>query len=348
MKLIHSILSRAPQTIITATSEDPFFPVANLKHQHRAKTWRSSGHWVIVDATINVDSEVIEIDDGAFNTEELRAEIEAKLQAYDPTFAVTYSQTSFRWTLAAENEITLELTPFLEALGFTAGGTGLEFEGALPAIHTSETITIDMRTSEEIDSVVLLWPIAKYKLSDSAVIKIKANATNEWASPAFEEILEFDDKNEVAQHHFAAVSFRYWQVEITDPRNQHGFVELGVPIIAKADALLTFISNGFDFKVLDGSEVERNKTLQGFVNRFPKQKVLNFQFDLLTLEETEALLEAFAGVGSHETVFITLDEMESLFNAGFCAIYGRLASEVGIGHKWRDNFGSGLSISEEG
>lgn len=348
MKLIHSVLSRDPATVITTTSEDPFFPASNLKHRHRAKAWRSSGHWDIVDCTIVIDSETIAIDDGTYSTEELRAEVEEKLQAHDASIEVLYNQNTCRWKIVSENEIELELTPFLEAIGFTEGAVGLEVEGALPAIHTSERITFDFRTTEEVDSVVLLWPISGYKLTDDAVILVKANATNEWSSPAFTQALQFDEKNEVAQAHFSDKSFRYWQIEIIDPRNQHGFVDLGVPLIAKANAHLNFISMGWSFKLIDGSEVERNKSLQGFETVYPKQKILDFPFDLLTLEETESLIEAFSEVGVSDTVFIVLDELEALFSSGFCAIYGRLPAELSIGNKWRDNFGSGLTVSEEG
>src|SRR4051812_33410514 len=55
---------------------------------------------------------------------------------------------------------------------------------------TSEWVVFDVVTTEPIDSVVLLWSKEDgIRLSNTAVVKIQANATNVWTSPAVDQTL---------------------------------------------------------------------------------------------------------------------------------------------------------------
>src|SRR4051812_21363761 len=53
---------------------------------------------------------------------------------------------------------------------------------------TTLAVVFDMQTTEDINSVVLLWPKEDgIRLTDSATVKIQANATNVWTSPSVDQ-----------------------------------------------------------------------------------------------------------------------------------------------------------------
>jgi hypothetical protein len=105
-----------------------------------------------------------------------------------------------------------------------------------------------MITTEEIDSVVILWPKEDgIRLSDTAVVKIQANATDSWGSPAVDQTLTIDNTYMVASHYFSTdQSYRYWRVVIEDVGNPYGYVELGMVWFGKSLSIQK-AKNGFKF-----------------------------------------------------------------------------------------------------
>lgn len=348
MKILSNPISKTSQTILTASSEDVFYPVSNLKQHHRAKAWRSSGNFEITDEILNVNSADYPITPGVYTTEEFRLELELVLQAIDGTFEVEYDEQDFTWTISCDTPFILDVTNGSELIGFFSVVTGTSVTASVPAHSNKEWVLFDMRTSEPIDSCILLWPIGDYKLSSDAVITVEANATNNWSTPAFSTTLTFDNKNEVALKFFTPQSYRYWRLVIEDGHNAYGYVELGQCLIGKASDEIIHPALGFKFQQIDTSDVVKNKTLQSFVTNNPKMKVLEFGLDDLSLSETEALLEIFNTSGVSIPVYVSLDETESLFTSGFCGVYGRIQQSLTLNHRFQSHFNSSLVITEEG
>lgn len=367
MKLINYNLVQQPQTTTTASSSNVNYSVSNLAHEFRSKVWRSSGSFVI-DATNNkIDfkesgggSELHStITSGTYTATTLAAEIKTQLEvAGAETYTVTWSQTTGLWTVLSagsylsllNNTGTNQATSTLKVVcGFAnSDRTGaVTYTGPNIAIHTSETVTFDMATSEDIDSVVLLWPKEDgMQLSDSAVVKIQANATNVWTSPTVNQTLTADSTYEMFSHYFsAAQSYRYWRVEIVDPTNTDLYVSLGVVILGVALSIDN-PDSGFSFSNNDLSTVASTQFGNQYVDEYPIFSSLEMNFDLMDYDDAQAIENAFRTNGIKTPVFVTMDATSTVFNKNHFAIYGKFQTSFYLKHLNYNLFQSSLTISE--
>lgn len=198
---------------------------------------------------------------------------------------------------------------------------------------SSESVVFDMVTSEPIDSVVLLWPKEDgIRLSNTAVVKIQANATNVWTSPAIDQTLVIDNTYVVASHFFTSdQSYRYWRVIIQDPGNPNGFVELGVVWLGKG-LPLEATQNGFKFSLLDPSNVTTTDFGHTYVDEYPLLSTLDFTYQYLDYEVVQALENAFRANGTKLPVLVVLDVEESVFNKNHFLVYGKFKNAFGLQH----------------
>ncbi len=68
---------------------------------------------------------------------------------------------------------------------------------------TTLALVFDMVTTEEIDSVVLMWPKEDgIRLSGTATVKIQASATNVWTTPAVDQTVTIDNTYMLGSHFF--------------------------------------------------------------------------------------------------------------------------------------------------
>lgn len=350
MKLISFFPSQLPHTVVTASSENQHFPAENLKHEFRAKEWRSAGHFLITEENgggvveNGQGPKPLEIPPGAYTPEELAVELLNALEAATETpFQVTFSRESGRWSISSDNEFALE-GPFLAVIGFDPVSGESSYTGPRVALHTEEWAIFDFKTVHLIDTVALLWEVDNYRLTPEAEIFIEANATNTWESPAFRRKLTFNNDALLA-HTFCLEAFRYWRVVIRDPQNTYGYVHLGSVLLGKSDEALIRTSTGFSFQLADGSKVFKTEFGQTYADKFPKLKVLDISFDLLELEEVRQLVRIFKQVGSTAPVLIFLDPEEAVLTNDFW-IYGKLPGALGLRHQVQAYFNNSLSIRE--
>lgn len=198
--------------------------------------------------------------------------------------------------------------------------------------NASQWVVFDTITTEEINSVVLLWQKGQYKLSDSATITVQANPTNVWTSPAVSQVLTFSDTYEMASHYFSsAQSYRYWRILIDDSTNVHGYVNLGVVILGHSEELDN-PDNGFTYSQSDLSV--KNVTAYGheYVDEYPILDSLGLNFKVMDFNSTLALTNLYRQVGSRLPVFITLDSAASVFGKDTFAIYGKFDPTLNFTH----------------
>jgi hypothetical protein len=181
-----------------------------------------------------------------------------------------------------------------------------------------------MQTAEDVDSVVILWSKEDgIPLGNSAVVKIQANATNTWTSPAVNQTLTISDTYEIASHYFSTTqSYRYWRVVVEDPGNPNGYLELGVVWIGKS-LQVENAQNGFDFNVVDRSKISQTEFGHVYVDQYPQLNSLEFAYANLDYDSIVILENAFRENGNRKPVFIAVDPDDDVFDKDHFAIYGR-------------------------
>lgn len=212
--------------------------------------------------------------------------------------------------------------------------------------NSEEWIKFDLRTTEEINSVVLLWPKGDFKLSNDAVIKIQASATTDFSTTGVDQILTFSNGYEIASHYFTTdQSFRYWRVLIQDPSNVYGYVNLGVVVLGKSESL-DQPENGFNFNKTDTSSLSSTEYGQTFVDEKPILSTLELNFSVMDYPIAKAFIDSYELIGIRKPVFVVLDEQSQVFDKDLFSIYGRFDRSMNITHITYDLFESSLTITE--
>ena len=367
MKLITTNFASEAVTNITASSSNPNFPVSNLKHEFRSKVWRSTGTFV-VDATNNkinfkessMGSELTAtIASGIYTVATLKTEIKTKMEAVSiDSFTVGFSEITGKWSITSSgsyftiyNDTGADASASLlkNSLGFPNSDISgsLTYTGSSIAIHTKERLIFDLGSTEDITSVVLLWPkMDGIKLSNTAVLKIEANATNSWTSPAVSQTLTIDNDYVIASHYFGTnQSYRYWSVTIVDPANPYLYVELGVVILGKED-MVQDPEIGFNFVVQDNSREQATQYGHRYVDEYPTLTALEFEYKYMDYDDVRLIENAYRINGVRKPVFVTLDANEAVFDKDHFAIYGKFSNKFSLDHIRYDLFETSLSIEE--
>lgn len=369
MRFVNFNYSQQNETVISASSSNPNYPVENIRHEFRNKVWRSNRNgYFLIDSSNNkinfkeaaMGSELTAtIPNGNYTASTLAAEIKTQLEVSGAdTYTVSYSQTTGLWTISSNgthlsllvNTGTNQANCLLKnSLGFSnTDKTGsLSYTGARISIHTQEHITFDLRTTEEINSLALFWPKEDgIKLSSTAEIRVQANATNTWTSPAIDEVVQIDNDYVVATHFFTNdVSYRYWRVVIKDPANANLFISLGVVVLGKALDIQD-PAVGFEFQIADTSKVTENLFGNQYVDEYPTKSTLSIKYDLLDYEDARQLQLAYAANGNRKPVFATIDHTDSVFNKNHFLIYGKMINPNKVSQIRYKYFGSDLVIEE--
>lgn len=198
---------------------------------------------------------------------------------------------------------------------------------------TTLTVTFDMQTAEELDSVVLLWPLEDgIKLTGSATLTVKANATDTWSSPAVSQSLTVDNTYSVASHYFSTPqSYRYWQIEIVDEGNPWDYIELGLVWIGMS-LDITNAQNGFKYSLVDRSQTIETDFGHSYSDEYPTSAVMEFSYALLDYEEIQILDEVFRVNGSRKPVLVVVDASSAVFAKDHFTLYGKMTNSLVLTH----------------
>lgn len=369
MKFSKTNLCAESSTVITASSAHPNFPASNLKSIFRSKRWRSRGNFVI-DSTNNkinfkesaLGSELTAtLTSGSYTTSTLATEIKTQLESVGAeTYTVSYSSSTGLWTISSTGTY-LDLlnttgtnqanSTLKNSLGFgNSDRTGsLSYTGSLIAIHTIESLVFDLQTAQDISCIALFWPKEDgIRLSQTAVVKIEANAVNSWTSPALSQTLTIDDNYMVASHFFATPQeYRYWRITIQDSQNPNLFVELGLAWIGE-DVGFNEPENGFKFRLVDPTVESKTDFGHSYSDEYPLINQLEFNYKYIDYETMQGLEDVFRQNGNRKPVLVCFDDQESSFNRNHFLIYGKLGRNFDTDHVVHTLFQGGLKITELG
>lgn len=198
---------------------------------------------------------------------------------------------------------------------------------------TDQSVVFDLATTEEIDSVVLLWPLEDgIKLSGSAVLRIQANATNVWTSPAVDQTLTIDNNYVMASHFFSSdQSYRYWRVTISDPGNANGYVELGLVWLGKGLDIPS-AQNGFKYQLQDTSKQIVTDFGHRYFDEYPTRATVQFQYSNIDYEDVQTIEDAFRINGSVKPVMVAFDPLGAVFDKNHFLIYGNFSPAMSLSH----------------
>lgn len=368
MKFLNYNLSSQNETTVTSSTADVDYPATNLKHDFRSKKWMSApnGAFVIDNSNNEIDfEETISVEltatlvPGTYNAATLATEISTKMDAAGAnTYTVQYSQATGLWTVSSSGAYFSLLcnsgtnqskNTFKKILGFTnSDKTGaLTYTGTNIAIHTEEWVTFDAITSEPVDTIALFWPKESgIKLSDSAIVKVQANATNNWSAPAINVTMTIDNDYMVASHLFSTdQSYRFWRVSIIDPSNAYLQVELGVFYVGKS-LTVQDADNGFTFTTKDTSKTYQNDFGNMYVDEYPMENTLDLDFTVLQYQEAKTIENAYRQNGLRKPVLVILDPTEIVFSKNHFLVYGKMTKPVEIKQVSYDIFNTSLVIRE--
>ena len=332
---------------LTASSADSEYPVSNLKNPIRGKVWRSSssaGNFTITTSNNKIDFNegggdlVATITAGTYTATTLAAEIKTRMDAAGTdTYTISYSTTTGRWTISSDGS-TLSLlwdtgsnsaNTAGDSLGYTtsADDTGAtSYVSDNLAIHTEETITIDIGTAENIDSFAMFFdPKASIGVSSAATVKIQANASDVWTSPSVDVTLSLDATYDTYTQYWSSdQSYRYWRIYISDPTNANLYVELPVAYLANAVTLSQSPDLGFLDALADPSVKKENNYGHAYYDVYPIRRTFDMSFTALSASDMESLQEVYRRVGNTEPVVISIDSQAVTFDKDRFTLYGRI------------------------
>lgn len=218
------------------------------------------------------------------------------------------------------------------------------------SVTAVQRIVFDLRTTEEIDSFVVLFNPMQgegVKFSEGAVIKLQANATNVWSAPAVNVTLSIDEGYDVITHFFAtAQTYRYWALEITDIGNAYGYIEIAKIILAKGTQLGQAPEIGFTDTLTDQSNIAETPYGHRYADVFPSRRRLEFNYSALAEDDIETLQNIFARVGQVTPIALALDPTATLFDKDRFFLYGYLTEKFQGTNRFYSYFDSGLSLVE--
>lgn len=338
MRLISYNYSEQSECNISASSSNVFYPASNLKNHSVYKNWRTNGFYLLTSSNnvLTIDSVDYTLDEGNYSRTELLALVN---EAIEGVGTLAYDEVTFCFTIALEDELSIAGS-FLDVVQMTAETTD-SLTGYV-AIHTEEYVDFDIRTTEEIDSVVLLWP--EYQLSDEAVVKLQVSNSYDFTTIAAEYTFSPDLENSISSIYFESpISYRYFRVLIVDINNAYGYVSLGKVILGKAEEIES-CDNGFTFTYLDNSRITQNDFGVEYVDRYPLLKKLTIDFSII--DDAELFQDIYKRVGTSNPIFIVLDETDANFSKDLYFIYGKFQDQFQLQHLVKNYFNTQLSIRE--
>lgn len=243
---------------------------------------------------------------------------------------------------------TVDITASSEDVEFPASNLRKQVRSKVwRSTSTTANVVFDLKTTEAIDSFAMVFRKNEViAISDSAVVKLQANATDVWTSPSVDVTLTFDDDNSVFTHYFTSdQSYQFWRISIVDPGNPLGYVEISNVILSKAISLAC-PDNGFKWSISDQSEVVKTQFGQRYYNIRPNIRDLNVTVPLVEDTVMESLADLYERVGTAEVVGVVIDPEGNVFNENRFFIYGNLNNRFEPPHKFFNLFDLVISVQE--
>lgn len=257
---------------LSVDSEQGSYPFTNSLDTNLYKQWRTDSFFKI-DTTNNT----VYINDGADKTATitsgnytgatLATEIQSRLNVVSSGWTVTYSTTTYTFTISNIGSVTLRLSEQTNGAWFTIGfssitnQTGTTFTGDEQRNHyPSVSVEIDFGYSANIGGVVLLSPKgADFTISEGATITVQGDNLGFLGTPDLTKTVTITKNGAILFINDVESNYRYWKITIEDIYNLSGpEMAIGYLYIGNAQqANERNVSTGLDYSLSDDSKISR-------------------------------------------------------------------------------------------
>jgi hypothetical protein len=243
---------------------------------------------------------------------------------------------------------------------------------SVDTLPASTKFTIAFESAKSIELIALI----AHNFSGEAVVRITANSTNNFTSPAFDsgwlpvwpygflpqDLLEWEDDNfwlgTISEEAVAgyktpfshilssSVSYQYWQIEISDPDNLDGYVHLGRVFIGPVFVPTINMSWGAGLVVEDATTFETSLAGEEFFDSRERYRIHTFSLDGLTEDEAyQNVLDMQRLLGTSGELFVNGDP-DDISNSPRRAFLGRMQSVSPVTHDSFHTYKSSFTIRE--
>ena len=348
---------------ITYSSAASSFPGANVVNKFRSKVWMPNGYFNITASNRNIF-----MNDGSDKTAQiaiaeytspstLATAMAAALNVVGSNWSVSYSSTTYKFTISNTGSVTLRLSATTNAawddVGFTgsADRVGLTFLADVQRNHTEEFAVFDLTYQVPITFFACIGPLDEdFSISSDATIKIQANNMDIWTAPPLDQTLTrtddglmffFDDVDDSA--------YRYWRFYIQDRENPLGNDGLSFGHIFLGD-YVNFgrnISMGFNMKNVDPST--RNESESGAIffdtkTKFHQYNGMSVQY--MSKADRDSMRAVFNKLGTTTPFYFSIDPTELISDNQDFTRYVIFDNEPTFSHIIHDIFSMGMNVRE--
>lgn len=307
------------------------YPGSNVINKFRSLIWKPSGYFKITAGSndilyINDGSDKdVTITAGEYTTPALLAtQIQTDLNAASSNWTVSYSTSTYKFTLANTATIVLRLsedtTPIWDTIGFTtsANRSGTSLLADQQRNHTEEFAIFDLGYNYEPTFFACISPLSEvFSTSRTGTISIQANNINSWDSPPFDVTLSrtddgvfkfFDDQT--------STGYRYWKFKIVDKLNTGGPEGLSFGHLYIGDYITLDdrnIGNGIQFDLIDPSErlTSENGAIY-FNTRTKYYRISSASIKYLNETDRVTIKNMFNKLGMTTPFYISVDPREGI------------------------------------
>ncbi len=308
-KLLISYINDWAAGTVTAATQHPSFPATYTQHRWFKKVYRSkygtgSGgglfritaannkiyFWETGDAPGSYRTATLTI--GDYDVDTLCVEINTKMVVVGSVYTVTYSPTTFKYTFTCLtntfkfilSETTNSAMPSLGWISTTDTAAAASQTSPRVTIHTSEFLYGNLGATK----TIRLIEIKNHNLTASAVV------TARFYSDAFVTLV---DSLSMVWHAGqiairTAKSYAYMAIEVSDPSNPDGYIEIGLVWIGDAAVLHYGYTNERTKNPEDPSIETESEDGQGSTIQLSKYQNGQYSFDAVEPNTDKAYLEA--------------------------------------------------------
>jgi hypothetical protein len=350
-------------TLVSYSSQHSSFPMSNLLNQSRNILAKFNGNF-----TVTASNKTLYINDGADKTitlteasytgTTLASHIQTQLNASSSSWTVTYSTSTYKFTIARGASGTLRFSQTSNAawdlLGYTASSnaTGTSFVADEQRNHSEEWVKFDFLTQRPVDFVALLGRIDRaFSLSSSATVKLQLNNSDAWTSPSVDASITRHDRGAFRfQDDLGSSSYRYCRIYIRDRLNTAG-PNLELAHVYVGDYVTFSTTNvglGFQKSTVDPSERVESDAGAVFWRRKPKyRKFSNVNVGQILASERQAVESLFETVGLTTSFYMSIDPTLVISTElAELTAYVNFASEPTFTHVIRDYFNMSAEMRE--
>jgi len=164
------------------------------------------------------------------------------------------------------------------------------------ALESPNTITIDKLSAQEEKALVIF----DHNLTSGATIALKENTANAWSTPAFSEGVTWN-LEKMLHYLSAAQTYRYDQIQITDPSNPDGYIEISELFLGSYLELSKNFDNGYSRQI--NFLMDKNTTPYGVGKKrfYNQQSVFTFDFNDMPAADVTSMITLINAVSNRDT-----------------------------------------------